>query len=204
MSWAVLTVGGCAWLVWCERSDSRFRWLAKPLASVGFVAVGLSRDPSTAYDGWIVAGLVLGVIGDVALLGHGTRPFLVGLSAFLLGHLAYVFGFLTAGPSVPLAAAAAVVLTAVGVVIWRWLQSHLPGPLRGPVAAYVTVILAMTALGVGMLTQRWPATAGAVLFTASDLAVARNEFVSESFVNRAWGLPAYYAGQLLIAVSIGG
>jgi uncharacterized membrane protein YhhN len=43
---------------------------------------------------------------------------------------------------------------------------------------------------------------GAALFFASDLAVARNRFVAKAFVNRAWGLPAYYAGQLLIAWSI--
>ena len=43
---------------------------------------------------------------------------------------------------------------------------------------------------------------GAVLFFVSDLAVARDKFVGASFVNRAWGLPAYYAGQLLIAWSL--
>jgi uncharacterized membrane protein YhhN len=40
---------------------------------------------------------------------------------------------------------------------------------------------------------------GAVLFFASDLAVARDKLVAPSFTNHAWGVPAYYAGQLLIA-----
>ena len=44
--------------------------------------------------------------------------------------------------------------------------------------------------------------AGAALFFVSDLAVARDKFVGASFLNRAWGLPAYYAGQLLIAWSL--
>jgi len=45
--------------------------------------------------------------------------------------------------------------------------------------------------------------AGAALFFVSDLAVARDRFVAPGFANRLWGLPAYYAGQLLIAWSIG-
>ena len=38
-------------------------------------------------------------------------------------------------------------------------------------------------------------------FFVSDLAVAREQFVSEGFVNKTWGLPLYYAAQLLFAVS---
>jgi hypothetical protein len=31
--------------------------------------------------------------------------------------------------------------------------------------------------------------------------VARDRFVSHQFVNRAWGLPLYYAAQLLLATT---
>jgi hypothetical protein len=40
-----------------------------------------------------------------------------------------------------------------------------------------------------------------VAFAASDVSVARDRFVREDFLNRAWGLPLYYGGQLLIALS---
>ena len=43
---------------------------------------------------------------------------------------------------------------------------------------------------------------GAIVFAASDVAVARDRFVARSFVNRAWGLPAYYAAQLVLAWSV--
>ncbi len=43
--------------------------------------------------------------------------------------------------------------------------------------------------------------AGALCFFASDGAVARQRFSHESFWNKAWGLPLYFAGQLLIAWS---
>jgi hypothetical protein len=44
-----------------------------------------------------------------------------------------------------------------------------------------------------------PAAAGAGLFALSDLAVAQDRFVARSFASTLWGLPAYYAAQLLIA-----
>ena len=48
----------------------------------------------------------------------------------------------------------------------------------------------------------WMVPVGAAMFTASDIAVVRDRFISKGFVNRAWGLPLYYAAQLVIAWSI--
>jgi uncharacterized membrane protein YhhN len=47
-----------------------------------------------------------------------------------------------------------------------------------------------------------PILIGALAFFLSDLSVARNRFVAPGFVNRLWGLPLYYAAQLLLASSI--
>jgi len=44
---------------------------------------------------------------------------------------------------------------------------------------------------------------GALLFLLSDLAVARDRFVAPVFINRVWGLPMYFCGQLLFAFSVG-
>jgi uncharacterized membrane protein YhhN len=44
---------------------------------------------------------------------------------------------------------------------------------------------------------------GAVLFFLSDTLVARHRFVKHEFLNRAIGLPLYYAGQFMIAFSVG-
>jgi len=43
---------------------------------------------------------------------------------------------------------------------------------------------------------------GGLLFVLSDLAVARDRFVAPGFINRAWGLPTYFAAQLLLAASV--
>jgi uncharacterized membrane protein YhhN len=49
---------------------------------------------------------------------------------------------------------------------------------------------------------RWEVAAGALLFAASDLAVARDRFVRPALRNKLWGLPAYFAAQLLLAASL--
>ena len=118
-----------------------------------------------------------------------------------------------------LAATLATVLVAIGHLVWRWLDPHVQGALRGPVRGYVALVSIMAgcalAYGAHTLTAGeaaaassgsivpLAAAAGGVLFYLSDLAVARHRFVKRAFVNRAWGLPVYYVAQLLIASAIG-
>jgi hypothetical protein len=42
---------------------------------------------------------------------------------------------------------------------------------------------------------------GALLFYLSDLAVARERFFESGFENRLFGLPAYYAAQVILAMT---
>jgi hypothetical protein len=63
------------------------------------------------------------------------------------------------------------------------------------------VITAMVALAFGAVVRGgtpWIAI-GAVGFYASDLSVARDQFVKPGFVNRVWGLPLYYVAQVVLA-----
>ncbi len=192
---AAVAAGALAML---ERRPARY--LLKPVASGGFVAVAISSGAAgTAYGRWILTGLVLGAVGDVVLLRRDDRSFLVGLGSFLLGHLAYVVGFSQVPTGNWIVAAA--VGVAVGLTSWRWLDSHLPPAMRMPVGAYDTVIAAMLITALASWPERIPGTIGAILFTASDLAVARDRFVTPSRWNSWLGLPLYYAGQILIALS---
>jgi uncharacterized membrane protein YhhN len=208
----------CGVLVAAEAKRSRVRFVAKPIASLAFVAVPLVGNAIAGGDDavrWIAIGLVLGAIGDVLLLWE--RAFLGGLVAFLLGHVAYVVAFATWVPPADWIAGATIAGVALPIVaggaalawLWRHLGKTERGPaMHGPVIAYVAVITAMVigaaaVAGAGdlPLDARRLVLAGALLFFASDLAVARDKFVAAGFVNRAWGLPAYYAAQLLIAWS---
>ena len=184
--------------------DRTLEAVSKTVASVSFVALGFARwAPGDAVGAWLIAGLVLCAAGDVLLLRD--RTFDLGLISFLLGHLAYVAGFRTALPAGRWSVLVLASFALVGIVVLSWLWPRL-GRRRVPVAAYVAAITAMVWGGVSVTAigaLPWTAAVGAVLFYLSDLAVARQRFVHTSFVNRALGLPLYYAAQVLIALTVG-
>jgi uncharacterized membrane protein YhhN len=200
--------GVCAvGLVLAERAGSRAGvWIAKPLASTGFVAVALLRGAAgTGYGRWVLAGLALGWLGDVLLIPKGAkRTFTAGLASFLLGHLAFAGAFVLRGPSLPWLGAGLVFAAAAAVPLLRWLMPHVPGPLVQPVRAYFAVISAMvaTAAGVSGATGDLAYLAGALGFAVSDVSVARERFVAKSFVNSLWGLPLYYLSQVVLAATV--
>jgi len=187
-----------------RRADRRLVLVSKPVASLAFVLLGWSRyEPGHPYGAWVLLALLLCFTGDLLLMLR--RGFLPGLASFLLGHLAYVLAFsaLLLPRSWP--AVWALPPLVVSSVTAAWVSPHL-GRLRVPVLAYVTVItvmvwgaVAVTAAGRGP----WFLAAGAILFYLSDLAVARDRLVVKRFASRAWGLPAYYLGQFLLALTVG-
>jgi uncharacterized membrane protein YhhN len=200
----VLCAVAVAGLLWAERRQSHAGlWLCKLVASLGFLWAGLAAGAlDTTYGRLVLGGLALSLLGDVLLIPR-ERPaaFRAGLFAFLVGHVAYSAAFLTR-PLDPLGLAAGVVLLAVVVGgVLRWLAPSLPKGMAWPVRVYMGVIGLMSALacGVSAAGGPWAVAVGALAFTASDIAVARNRFVRHEFLNRAWGLPLYYAAQLLIA-----
>ena len=193
-----------AGLLWAERRGSRAGlWLAKPVASLAFIWAGLAAGAlENTYGQLVLLGLVLCLLGDLLLIPL-ERPavFRAGVFAFLAGHVAYSAAFLTRPISLSGLAVGAVLLALVLGGVLRWLAPSLPKDMVGPVRAYMVVIGLMSALacGVSVAGGPWAVAAGALAFTASDVSVARDRFVRHAFVNRAWGLPLYYAAQLLIA-----
>ena len=190
-------------LVGRARDDLRLVWVAKPAAALVFVAVGLTRmDTGDPVDLWLVCGLGLGALGDLLLIPH--RTFTVGLAAFLAGHLAYLAAFHLARPAGGWPGWILLPMVAVAAGVSRWLWPHL-GRLRPAVLAYVVVITLMAWGGLAVAGRGLPWWVGpaAVLFWLSDVAVARNRFVSPGPVNRMLGLPAYSAAQLLLAYAVG-
>lgn len=203
---AVTGVAMLALLVSERRAWRAGIWIAKPLASTGFVAVAVIEGAlETGYGVAVLAALVLSWLGDVLLIPKGaSRIFLAGLVSFLLGHVGFVVAFWMRAPAIPWVAGALVVLIPVGLGVLRWLQPHLPEKMRSPVIAYVVVISLMlaTAVGAAASTERVAIAVGAFCFYLSDLHVARDRFVSRSFWNKSWGLPLYYGAQLILAGTV--
>lgn len=189
------------------RPSVRLRWVFKPATSVLFVVAGLGRAPEDRYDWLVIAGLALSFLGDVALIPSGDGWFLAGLVAFLAAHVAYAAAFLAAAgqPTVNPPAAALGILAAIGFVAYfRPYLGRMLWPVIAYVAAITVMIVAAWSLGdtVSAATAG-RAAAGATLFYLSDLAVARDRFLSgPGYVNRAVGLALYYGGQFLLVFSI--
>lgn len=190
-------------LLWAIRAKHPWlQWVVKPLAAATFVAAGLrSGMPETPYERALIAGLVLAAIGDVLLIPKDRRAFLGGLVAFLLGHVLYAVAFVARGIHVEALAMTGALAFVAAIAVLRWLWPHARGGMRGPVLAYVAVISTMLALAVGTFGHspdgRIPIAA--LMFYLSDLAVARERFIEPAFLNRAWGLPLYFASQLVLA-----
>lgn len=210
---AIVTLGVAVLLYaeWTRRSA--LRWWAKPLASAGFMLAALDAPSLHLPTGtrWLLlAALALCALGDVLLLWSRKGTFLAGMASFALAHVLRIAWFGAAGAE-PLALAGAIAaFLVIGHGGWTWLASHVTGRMRLPVRLYVLLVSLATAFAVayGLSDPSdlgWAALApalGAVLFLASDLAVARQRFVKRGFCNRALGLPLYYVGQLLFAAAL--
>ena len=218
LAWALLAVTGVfAVGDWVSRAteNRRLEFVCKPATTIGLLAVALALDPADATTRmWFVVALVFSLGGDVALMvGGDAEPesdtndelwFMLGLGSFLIGHLAYIVGLVTAGiEGGPLAVGIAVVLVAMAVVGRRVISAVRTGDepaLAVPVAAYMTVISVMVACAFG--TASALAIVGASFFYLSDALIGWNKFVKLY----AWGSVAimvtYHLAQALLVLSL--
>jgi uncharacterized membrane protein YhhN len=155
------------------------------------------------YGRLLAAGLVLCWVGDL-LLGFRTMRFFVpGLVAFLIAHLLFGAGFITFGVSPKWMLIAVLIHAVADVFILRWLWPKLPADMRIPIVAYMLVITSMVVLSAGAVgsgASGW-LLAAAVIFTVSDLFVAREKFIKSDLINNLIGLALYYSATALLAVS---
>lgn len=188
--------------------------LFKTLTTVLVIVFAAQRgQPGTAFTRALRAGLVLSLVGDVALLWP-QQGFLPGLVAFLLAHLAYLVAFSRAVRfgARPQAFIAYAVLAAVMLTV---LWPGLPGGLRGPVVAYVLCLAAMAAQTATVwlvARQRGVATPdlrlarraalGGLLFLSSDALLAFNRFHTPLPAAGLLILGTYWAAQWLIASAL--
>lgn len=194
-------------LLWADRRDWRPGvWVAKPLAATIFVVAALDAGAlATPYGRAVLAALALSWLGDVLLLPRRSpRVFQAGVTSFLLGHLAFVAAFAVRGLEAVAGWITLAVLALPLALALRWLRPHVPVNMRIAVGAYMAVITAMVACAVATVAHAGnPAIAvGAAMFYVSDLSVARDRFVAEAFANRLWGLPLYFAAQLVLASTV--
>lgn len=213
-AWVVLWIAvfSAALVATEARRSEKGRWLTKPFASAGFIALALVLGAWVVWPtGYILlAALGLCFLGDLALIPDQEGPaFQAGVGAFALGHLGFVVAFLSRlHPPATLAlmplAVGSLLALAFGAAVMRILWPGVPAPLRGPTVAYVFVISAMVgaAAGTAELPGGGFVLAGAIIFYLSDLTVSFDRFKARRLVYRAVGLPMYYLAQVLLVYGL--
>ncbi len=188
------------------RSNIGLSGAGKLVAASAYIAAAVSLGAAgTEYGRVLLAGMAFCWLGDLLLVSNNRKGlFLAGLVSFLLGHIAYIGAFAVRGISLPVLAGAAVVMAVFGWRVLLWLNPSLDQRMRLPVWLYLIAISAMMAMAVATYAAHGSLVLmlGGLLFVLSDLAVARDRFVAPGFVNRAWGLPTYFAAQLMLAASV--
>ena len=197
-------------LVYEKREEEKPRLIAKTILSCLFVFVAfLQPSPVPSYGNFILIGLIFCLAGDVCLALPGDKIFRAGLVAFLVGHIFYVIGFTYLVPVSNWFIPGAILFWVFSLLVFLWLRPHLKA-MMVPVVVYILVITVMASGAWAVFDKSASAFwgrifvfVGALLFYVSDVFVARNQFVKREFLNRLIGLPLYYAGQFLLAFSVG-
>jgi len=179
------------------------------LSLLFIVAVNLQPHPLPGYFRFLLTGLIFCAGGDLFLALPQKSMFMAGLASFLLGHVFYIAAFFHAAQLNLLTWTGSGLAVLASAWVYRWLRPHL-GKMNAPVIIYILVITAMVAGAFSILGDyrinpagRVLVFAGAFLFYISDIFVARHRFIKKEFFNRLIGLPLYFAGQFILAFSIG-
>ena len=183
------------------KANARIELISKPLTTVGAIAIAASAGGPGSATIFAIVALVLCLVGDVALMTVVDR-FVLGLAAFLLGHVAFMIMFAVRGfdrwplAGVALIGCAVLIGTAGGPII----RGASAKGLGIPVRAYLTVISTMCVLG--WATGNWLIIVGATAFIVSDSILGWGQFVAE----RRWMdvaiMVTYHVAIVALALSL--
>jgi uncharacterized membrane protein YhhN len=185
----------------------RIEFLLKPLTLTLLIAAAATAQLGVLKP-WVIAALVFGLLGDVGLLlsreGRSDPPFMIGLGAFLLGHICYIVAFVRVGVrGLDVLAGLLVVAGVAALTLPRVLRGAARSagwPFAGIVAGYAGLLSAMTVLGVG--TGIVATAIGAVLFLGSDTLIARERFVAKVPHGPLLVIVSYHLAQFLIVIGL--
>jgi uncharacterized membrane protein YhhN len=193
-----------------KKNDRKPLLIVKSILSLLFVMTALLQPHLfPAYYHTLFIGLIFCFIGDVCLALPQEKAFMGGLIAFLIGHILYIFSFSSLIQIDQWISGLSFYLFGISALIFLWLRPHLKSMLI-PVLLYIVVITVMLSGAWAVFLKSSFQTSGKTLLLAgslcfyfSDVFVARDKFIKEEYRNRLLGLPLYYAGQFLLAFSVG-
>ncbi len=223
LTWAVLLVGsmvvgngpgghGSPLSTWLRMGASL------TLVATGSLSYGLFRaSPAGPFAWWILIGMMLGTIGDFFLAGllkflPIPEPFLAGMAAFGLGHIAYIIGCVGLSKRASLnnrrtMLIAIVAWQLIGIAAWYYVVylGTQARPMIWMVLPYCALLAGTAGVTLGLALQNrklgWLALGGA-LFLLSDLLIACGMFRGSFPHQTEWVWLTYSPGQMLIVFSV--
>jgi uncharacterized membrane protein YhhN len=187
---------------WSVGSDRRrVEYAAKPGVLVLLTGAALVLTPADpAIRVAFVIALLFGLTGDVLLM---VDRFIPGAAAFLLGHVAYIVGFLMAVLHASWLAVGATLFLGLVLTVGRTIISAArsrSATLGIVVVAYLAALGAVLILGMGTAVPA--AMAGVVLFSASDALLSYGRFVGPAPGGRVLVHVTYHLAQALLVGSL--
>lgn len=207
MAWVLLGFAGLAasidWVA-VARDHEYLEYLAKPTATLGFLAVALALEPVHGdVRTWFVVALVAALAGDVFLMLPGDR-FVFGLGSFLVAQLLFAVGFSLHAGTLAEHAIGVVIVAALALPLCRRFVGALRSAGRPelviPVVVYIVAIGAMAATAIA--SGNGVAIAGALLFMASDALIAETRFVRDHRWGRVAIMVTYHAALAGLVLSL--
>lgn len=199
---ATLVVAVADWVaVALDRRPAEY--VLKPLTMVVLIAAAVVASPvvSGPARGWMVAGLICSLAGDVFLMLEDR--FVEGLASFLVGHVAYVVALWQLGVDLPRFVLGLVLVAVMMATIGRSIVAgakRTDARLGVPVAAYISVISLMLASAIG--TGIWVAILGAALFYVSDAVIGISRFIKDFSFSRLVVMTTYHLGQIGLVLAL--
>ncbi len=167
--------------------------ISKPIPLIILLFLIKWKSP---YNILIGLGFLFSLAGDIIL--ESFNLFVVGLVAFLIAHVFYIFAFLKKSGKPSLINS--LPFYAFGIVFFLLLRKSL-GEMALPVAVYILIITTMlwrsfVQRKIG-LVEKW-AFLGALLFTLSDSLIAVSKFYQAFELSSLFIMLSYWTAQFLI------
>ena len=189
-------------------------YITKPFVLLGLILYLVLRVPLTPTRLPFLLGLVFSLLGDVFLIPKGTRWFLVGMGAFSITQLMYIWGFNISMPSIPVMVVGVALFIAgvilIHLVVNRFEESSSKKKAILPnLKGYSTLILAMSISALLCLARpAWPDQAaamagiGGILFFLSDGMIGLDKLDRRLPKFRFWVIFTYHLAQFLIVAAV--
>jgi uncharacterized membrane protein YhhN len=177
------------------------RYVFKPVILIALIGYYLAQ--TSERNRTFLAALFFCWVGDVMLMFEGELFFMLGLVAFLIGHVFYIFSFrqfswstgVALLPTQKVRYAFPIILAGTGLLVVLFPKL---GALQIPVTVYAIVLMLMAINALFRLGHTNQASfawvfMGALLFMISDSALAFNKFHTQ-FVGASFMIMLTYIG----------